>query len=55
MNYYQEYKILFPLIITVFIGTNFGKKILDTIPEKIFKTLFKAALFLIAIRLIFSY
>lgn len=55
VNYYQEYKILFPLVIAVFIGTNFGKKILDIIPEKIFKILFKAALFLIAIRLIFSY
>jgi uncharacterized membrane protein YfcA len=55
VNYHQEYKILAPLIIAVFIGTNFGKKILEMIPEKIFKILFKTALFLIAVRLIFSY
>ena len=55
VSYIQEYKLLLPLIIAVFIGTNFGKKILDMIPEKLFIKLFKIALFIIAIKLIFSY
>tara|TARA_B100001113_G_C21074860_1_gene607173 strand:+ start:488 stop:1171 length:684 start_codon:yes stop_codon:yes gene_type:complete len=55
MNYIKEYQILLPLIFAVFIGTNFGKYILQMIPEKLFKKLFKIALFLIAIRLIVSY
>ena len=55
VNYVEEYKLLLPLILAVFIGTNFGKKILKMIPEKLFIKLFKTALFIIAIRLIFSY
>tara|TARA_Y100000590_G_scaffold466257_1_gene641014 strand:+ start:1458 stop:2204 length:747 start_codon:yes stop_codon:yes gene_type:complete len=55
VNYIEEYKLLLPLILAVFIGTNFGKKILKMIPEKLFIKLFKTALFIIAIRLIFSY
>ena len=55
VSYIQEYKLLLPLIIAVFIGTNFGKKILDMIHEKLFIKLFKIALFIIAIKLIFSY
>tara|TARA_Y100001960_G_C14479227_1_gene730941 strand:+ start:104 stop:850 length:747 start_codon:yes stop_codon:yes gene_type:complete len=55
VNYLKETDVLLPLIIAVFIGTNFGKKILSFIPEEIFKKLFKTALFIIAIRLILSY
>jgi len=55
VNYIQEYKLLLPLILAVFIGTNFGKKILDMIQEKLFIKLFKTTLFIIAIKLIFSY
>ena len=55
VNYFKEYKILLPLIIAVFIGTNFGKKILGMIPEKLFNKLFKTTLFIIAIRLILGY
>ena len=55
VSYIQEYKLLLPLIMAVFIGTNFGKKILDMIPEKLFIKLFKITLFIIAIKLIFSY
>mgnify|MGYP006079048117 FL=1 len=55
VNYTQEYKLLLPLILAVFIGTNFGKKILNVIPEKLFIRLFKTTLFIISIRLIFSY
>jgi len=55
VNYLNEYQILFPLILAVFLGTNFGKKILSFIPEKLFRKIFKIALFLIAIRLILSY
>ena len=54
VNYIQEYKILMPLTASVFIGTNFGKYILNFIPEELFNKLFKGALFLIAIRLIFT-
>ena len=52
VNYIAESKVLLPLIIAVFIGTNFGKKILSFIPEELFKKLFRIALFIIALRLI---
>ena len=52
VNYRDELNMLFPLIIAVFIGTNFGKKILSFIPEELFKKLFRIALFIIALRLI---
>ncbi len=52
MDYTAELKILIPLIIVVYLGTRFGKKILYFIPELIFKKLFKATLFIISIRLI---
>ena len=55
VNYLEEYSILLPLIIAVFLGTNFGKKMLRFIPEELFKKLFKITLFVIAIRLILSY
>ena len=51
-NYFTELKILIPLTIAVFLGTNFGKQILQFIPENIFRILFKVALTLIAIKLI---
>jgi len=54
VNYIQEYKILVPLTAAVFIGTNFGKYILNFIPEKLFNKLFKGTLFIIAIRLILT-
>ena len=51
-NYFSEIEVLFPLVISVFIGTNFGKQILGFISEKIFRLLFRGALTLIAIKLI---
>ena len=55
LNYIEQYSMLLPLIISVFLGTNFGKQILSFIPENIFIKLFKITLFIIAIKLIFSY
>ena len=55
VNYIAEYKVLLPLIIAVFLGTNFGKKILTFIPEKMFKKLFKLALLIIAVRLMLDF
>ena len=52
MDYTAELKILIPLILAVYIGTSFGKKILYFLPELLFKKLFKITLFIIAIRLI---
>ena len=52
VNYMKEYQTLLPLVIAVFIGTNFGKKVLQFIPEHIFTILFKTTLTIIAIRLI---
>jgi len=52
MNYKAEWNILVPLIIAVYIGTNFGKRILSFIPEALFRKIFKITLFIIAIRLI---
>ena len=54
VNYIKEYNVLLPLIVAVFIGTNFGKKILSFIPEPLFKKLFKLVLFIIALKLIFN-
>ena len=55
VSYIEKYDVLLPLIIAVFIGTNFGKKILSFIPEELFKKLFRLTLFLIAIRLILNF
>ena len=55
VNYISESNILIPLILAVFIGTNLGKTILRYIPEDIFKLCFKISLFLIAVKLVFSY
>ena len=52
VNYINESQVLFPLIIAVFLGTHFGKKILNFIPEILFKKLFRYTLLIIAIRLI---
>ena len=55
VNYLDEYTTLIPLIIAVFLGTIFGKRLLQFIPETLFKKIFKIVLFIIAIRLIFNY
>ena len=55
VSYIENYDILLPMVIAVFIGTNFGKKILSFIPEKLFKKLFRLALLVIAIRLILNF
>ena len=52
VNYFNEYKILLPLIGAVYVGTNLVKKILSFIPEALFKKLFKITLLLIALKLI---
>ena len=51
-NYFIELDVLISLSIAVFIGTNFGKQILQFIPEQVFRVLFQGALTLIAIKLI---
>jgi len=51
-NYFAELGVLIPLIIAVFIGTNFGKQVLKFIPEQVFRILFKSTLTIIAIKLI---
>jgi uncharacterized membrane protein YfcA len=51
-DYVQQYELLLPMVVAVFVGTNVGKKILSFIPEKLFKQLFRFALLIIAIRLI---
>ena len=51
-NYIAEIKIILPLILAVFIGTNIGKKILYYIPESVFRILFKGSLTIIAIKLV---
>lgn len=55
VNYINELNTLFPLILAVYIGTNFGKKILHFIPEELFKKIFKFTLLIIALRLIINY
>ncbi|OUW62924.1 MAG: hypothetical protein CBD58_00875 [bacterium TMED198] len=52
LDYIEEFDVLIPLIVAVFVGTNMGKKILGFIPEVLFKKLFRFVLFLIALKLI---
>ena len=51
-RYSEHYTILLPLIISVYIGTNIGKKLLGKLSENTFKLLFKISLTLIAIHLV---
>ena len=51
-NYFSELEVLAPLTIAVFVGTNAGKQVLQFIPEKVFRLLFRGALTIIAIKLI---
>ena len=55
VNYLDEYSILIPLILSVYLGTTLGKKILNFIPENFFSILFKACLTMIALRLIVNF
>ena len=52
MNYLNEWTILLPLIIAVYLGTKFGKSMLGKLPESAFRMLFKVTLTVIAIRLV---
>ena len=51
-NYFSEMQRLIPLTIAVFVGTNMGKIILEFIPERLFRLLFRGTLTIIAIKLI---
>ena len=52
VSYLDDWSILLPLIIAVYIGTKIGKLMLGKLPEALFQNLFKAVLTLIAIQLI---
>ena len=51
-NYFSELEVLAPLTIAVFVGTNVGKQVLQFIPDKVFRILFRGVLTIIAIKLI---
>ena len=55
VNYINQYQILIPLILAVYLGTHLGKKVLSFIPERLFKKLFRFILLIIAIKLIIGY
>ncbi len=52
VNYIAQWSVLLPLVVAVYFGTKFGKKMLGKLPESTFRMLFKVALTLIAIRLV---
>ena len=52
VSYIEDWSVLFPLIIAVYVGTKIGKLLLGKLPEILFQNLFKSVLTLIAIRLI---
>ena len=52
ITYIDQYYILLPLILAVYVGTFFGKKLLTFIPEDSFRRIFKVCLTLIAFKLI---
>ena len=54
VNYINELNVLLPLILSVYIGTHVGKHLLQFINENLFKKLFRCALIVIAIKLIFN-
>ena len=52
VSYIEDWSVLLPLIIAVYVGTKIGKLLLGKLPEILFQNLFKSVLTLIAIRLI---
>ena len=52
VSYIEDWSVLLPLIIAVYVGTKIGKLMLGKLPEVLFQNLFKSVLTLIAIRLI---
>ena len=52
VSYIEDWRVLFPLIIAVYVGTKIGKLMLGKLPDTLFQNLFKSVLTLIAIRLI---
>ena len=52
VDYFEDWSVILPLVLAVFIGTKFGKGMLGKLPEATFKKLFRIVLTLIAIRLI---
>ena len=54
LNYFDHAILLIPLMLSVYIGTHLGKKLLGYIPERTFKMIFKISLTIIAIKLIFD-
>ena len=54
LSYFDHAILLIPLMLSVYIGTHLGKKLLGYIPERTFKMIFKISLTIIAIKLIFD-
>ena len=54
VSYVSDWKVILPLVISVYIGTNFGKIMLGRLSESLFKKIFRLTLTLIAIRLLLS-
>ena len=52
LDYVAHYSTLIPLIVSVYIGTNVGKKFLHSISDKTFRIIFKIILTIISFRLI---
>ena len=52
VDYIEDWLIILLLVLAVYIGTKFGKAMLGRLPEATFKTLFRIALTVIAVRLI---
>ena len=52
LDYLAQYSTLLPLIVSVYIGTNIGKKLLHSISDKTFKIIFRICLTIISLRLI---
>ena len=52
VSYIEDWSVLLPLIIAVYVGTKIGKLLLGKLPEILFQNLFKSVLTIIAIRLI---
>jgi len=53
-DYFEKLPVMIPLIIAVLFGTNLGKRILQFLPEKVFRLLFKGSLTIISLKLIIN-
>ena len=54
VDYFEDWSVILPLILAVFIGTKFGKSMLGKLPEATFKKVFFVALLILGLWITFK-